>query len=98
MTEDEMVRWHSVDVSLSKLWELVMNREAWHPAIHGVAKSDMTERLNWTEAGSETSIPQLEIEQKQNQAIEKVEAQSWKSWEQVSLELAPEALNLSVQL
>ena len=75
-----------------------MNREAWHPAIHGVAKSDMTERLNWTEAGSETSIPQLEIEQKQNQAIEKVEAQSWKSWEQVSLELAPEALNLSVQL
>ena len=50
----------SMDVSLSELRELVIDREAWHAAIHGVVKSQ-TRLSNWTELNTSSNIVKLKM-------------------------------------
>ena len=76
-----------MDMSLSELWELVMDREAWHAVIHGVKKSwtrlsEWTE-LNWTELNSRYWMPAYEYS---NNIVEnKVIKNVWKSHIKVKL-------------
>ena len=63
-TEDVMAGWHHclMHMTLSELWELVMDREAWHAAIHGV-RHDWATELNWTCVRKSTIIyTQISIE------------------------------------
>ena len=59
----------SMDMSFNKLWELVMDREAWRAAVHGIRKvSNMTEQLSWSELigileGDKTSLPKKLFEE-----------------------------------
>ena len=62
ITEGEMAGWyhHSMDMSLSKLWELVMDRKAWRATVHGVTKN-RTQLSDWTDVLEDARVRVTEI-------------------------------------
>ena len=54
MTEDEMVGSDSMDMGLGELWELVMDREAWHAVVHGITNS-------WTRLRDRTEQSSMQV-------------------------------------